>query len=345
MGRMESVENLPTLIAGMAAGASATFVGVSPEDVAEAAQLIADVGRRVVILDIGRIVAPDLVLRDVTSALRRLLSSRGAIDAGRCLDLPPKIREWASSLPLDPGRCPPLGTPQATEARVYARLLSDPPPVLCASIDAGEPALAAAVIHVLRWYAATAGLPSLFLAPNTLPPRAPFDAIFHGTVFFPVLLKMREEAEAAARTFGVGAAAPTPTVVAVMPAPVSHGALGGPDPDSDVEVEMHRLVTTDPELGGLFAFNVVRSLNGGTVKAKPDAVWDEGRLVVEYDGLEHFAPSACVKDRIRDYHFMLAGYRVLRISNSEFLVDPGATLEKIRRVVRMLRDSDGGGTA
>jgi very-short-patch-repair endonuclease len=113
---------------------------------------------------------------------------------------------------------------------------------------------------------------------------------------------------------------------------------GRPHPKSYVEQTVHRLIQDDPELEPLFEFNQ-RLVAANESEPIVDLVWRDGLLVVELDGPEHHSPQMYVRDRDRDFQLMLRGYRVMRITNAEVLVDPHLAMIKIRSAVAWIRRS------
>lgn len=108
---------------------------------------------------------------------------------------------------------------------------------------------------------------------------------------------------------------------------------GKPHPASEVEQLVHREIMADPDLRGLFEYNQ-RLLSFGEKAFIVDLLWREGRLIVELDGPEHHGHMAYVRDRDRDYRFLMHGYQTLRIANAEVYTDIDRVLDKIRNVVR-----------
>ncbi len=60
-----------------------------------------------------------------------------------------------------------------------------------------------------------------------------------------------------------------------------------------------------------------------------DFLCKQSRLVVELDGESHAGDTAQSRDRQRDAELASVGYRVLRISNSELLMNIDGVLETI----------------
>lgn len=88
-----------------------------------------------------------------------------------------------------------------------------------------------------------------------------------------------------------------------------------------------------PEVGGLVPGRRFRA----------DLCDVAARAVIECDGWESHGRhlAAFRKDRERDYLFLIAGYRILRIPAGLVLHDPQAVLERVTKFVAML---DGNGT-
>jgi len=60
-----------------------------------------------------------------------------------------------------------------------------------------------------------------------------------------------------------------------------------------------------------------------------DFYCDEGKLVVELDGTVHATSEQAKKDKTRDAYLLSLGFKVIRLSNEEFLSDPESALGKI----------------
>jgi very-short-patch-repair endonuclease len=115
--------------------------------------------------------------------------------------------------------------------------------------------------------------------------------------------------------------------------------LGRPHPRSAAEAELYQRISRDQDLCQLFGFNrPVKSVRGSNFIA--DVLWEAGALVVEVDGhADHSRRERFVQDRNRDYELMLSGYHVLRLPADEVLQDPSISVDKIRDVVRFLRNT------
>ena len=62
----------------------------------------------------------------------------------------------------------------------------------------------------------------------------------------------------------------------------------------------------------------------------PDFLWPEQRLVIEADGPHHEDPFERVADRERQRILEAHGYRVLRVTWAQAILQPGRTLRRFR---------------
>ena len=69
------------------------------------------------------------------------------------------------------------------------------------------------------------------------------------------------------------------------------------------------------------------------VTPRVDLLWAQGKIVVELDGAEHERGLTYGTDRHRDYELLVAGYLVLRLSNTEVELDLARCLDKVRCIV------------
>lgn len=114
--------------------------------------------------------------------------------------------------------------------------------------------------------------------------------------------------------------------------------IGRPHPGSDAEILLHEKLCADKELGPLFSYNQLVQTRHGQ-KPRVDLLWAEGRLVIELDGHpDHARKRKFCDDRVRDYYLMVSGYQVLRFSDMAILTDVELMVERIRTVVRYLRE-------
>ncbi|MDX1978792.1 MAG: DUF559 domain-containing protein [Bryobacteraceae bacterium] len=90
----------------------------------------------------------------------------------------------------------------------------------------------------------------------------------------------------------------------------------------------------------MFAFNdALEGCHGNTYRV--DLLWRQGGLVVEIDSYQtHGNRHSFGADRHRDYEMLATGCRVLRITNDEALSDTASAVEKIRRIVRVIKGDD-----
>lgn len=125
------------------------------------------------------------------------------------------------------------------------------------------------------------------------------------------------------------------TAPAVRAKPVvSIGPIcGKPHPKSHVEKLVYDRIQADVALAPLFEYNQKLTSRGHVV----DLVWKGGGLVVELDGPEHHNLLAYCRDRDRDYHLLLEGYTVLRITNAEVCTNVESALNKVRNLVALLQ--------
>ncbi|MBB4196772.1 hypothetical protein GGD83_000549 [Rhodoblastus sphagnicola] len=184
-----------------------------------------------------------------------------------------------------------------------------------------------AFIRAIEWMAATAEVAVIVLTRDLPPAAPPYERILFG-----------------ARAFAKPAdpAPPDPGARSRLEAPrmlAKPEVVGRPHPLSAVEQRIARLLQADAELRAVFDYNqFVPEISGP--KTQVDLLWSRGRIVVEFDGDEHWREKYRA-DRHRDYELLRAGYLVLRITNSEVLEDAGRALEKIRDVVRLRGGAQG----
>jgi very-short-patch-repair endonuclease len=201
------------------------------------------------------------------------------------------------------------GTPLALELQQLVKILPSNL-LLVTDLDPTRPTAAAATIAALEW-CAQHGARVVILCAGLLPDTPPFDRIFYGAI-----------------------------EVEKPHLPVAErwiGPRGAPHPASATERRVHDAVSRDPELAPLFSFNKNVETNAVGFTPCVDLLWQEGRVVVELDGIEHFGNPKYGHDRHRDYELLVAGYLVLRITNQQVETDLAYAIEKIRKVVRYRR--------
>lgn len=115
--------------------------------------------------------------------------------------------------------------------------------------------------------------------------------------------------------------------------------LGRPNPSSGGEMRLAERLGRDPELAGLFRFNVRVETTRGT-RPLVDLAWEAGKVVVEVDGYYfHSDRRAFSNDRRRDYELTISGFLVLRLPEAEVVEDVALAVEKIRDVVALRRSA------
>jgi len=227
-------------------------------------------------------------------------------------DLPGTQRAWqrAASHLASVGKKPRFRrTPPVLELQQLFKVLPSNL-LLVAQLDATRSIAAAATIEALEWCAQHSAR-VVILCTGLLPHTPPFDRILYGAL----------EVEKPRR-------------------PVSErwiGSAGAPHPASATEKRVHDAISRDPELAPLFSFNKNVQTNALGFTPCVDLLWQQGRVVVELDGIEHFRDPKYGHDRHRDYELLVAGYLVLRITNQQVATDLAHTIEKIRNVVRYRR--------
>ena len=112
---------------------------------------------------------------------------------------------------------------------------------------------------------------------------------------------------------------------------------GRPHHNSPAEQKLARMLKKDPDLSQIFIFNQsIKTVRGSHFTV--DMVWQEGRVLVEVDGSQHFRDVDIYEaDRQRDYELHLSGYLVLRLSSREVLSDTEQSIDKIRDFVKLRR--------
>jgi hypothetical protein len=175
--------------------------------------------------------------------------------------------------------------------------------VLVTSLD-GSPS-PDAFIRSVEWMAATVDV-ALIVLTRELPPVAPpYERILFGARAF---TRPPEPAprDSALRDLGALSGVEAPRILATPE------VVGRPHPLSAVEQRIARLLQSDEELRALFDHNQFVPEIAGP-RTQVDLLWRTGRLVVEFDGDEHWREKYRA-DRHRDYELLRAGYLVLRIT-------------------------------
>ncbi len=115
--------------------------------------------------------------------------------------------------------------------------------------------------------------------------------------------------------------------------------IGAPHPLSPGEQRLAHCLLADAELAPLFAFNQ-RIIGAHGNAYTVDLIWQSGQLIVEVDSFQlHGNRFAFANDRHRDYELLASDYRVLRITHDEAATDTSSAVEKIRQLVRRIKES------
>jgi hypothetical protein len=144
-----------------------------------------------------------------------------------------------------------------------------------------------------------------------------------------------------------GPPAPAPEVfksILAADQPVSPGwsfsmatLAGQPHPASPGEQRLHARLEADPELRGLFVYNLTVESRSGR-KYCVDLLQPELRCIVEVDGYRHHhSRPMFFSDRHRDYELLVSGYFTLRIDHDEVMRDLESAVGKIRDLVHYRR--------
>ncbi|WP_286159005.1 DUF559 domain-containing protein [Methylobacterium sp. Leaf456] len=187
-------------------------------------------------------------------------------------------------------------------------------PALVWEVDPAAAQRARPVIEAMEW-CARHGAATVAVLPVAPPETAPYDRLLYGA-----LTLARAE----------------PAVLARFIAPA------GPHHASTTERRVAAALGRDPELAGLFACNAAVPVGAWGGRARVDLLCSRHRVVVELDGPEHRGEPNFGNDRHRDYELLTAGYLVLRLTNQQVADDLTLCIEKIRAVVRLRRDGQGG---
>lgn len=108
--------------------------------------------------------------------------------------------------------------------------------------------------------------------------------------------------------------------------------LGSAVTDSELE-ERFLMLCRDHELPSPRFHAAIDPQDGG-VLLRPDAVWEEHKLVVEVDGERvHRTRRAFHEDRIRDQRLLAAGWRVIRVTWKQLGERPHELAAVLRRIL------------
>ncbi|MEV0590124.1 endonuclease domain-containing protein [Nonomuraea cavernae] len=110
---------------------------------------------------------------------------------------------------------------------------------------------------------------------------------------------------------------------------VSHPAVAGrPHPGSRSEQALEAALAPYAWAAGR-AWNQTYRPHPLAAPVRVDLLWQDERCVVEIDGPEHRGPRTFDEDRRRDVRLQLAGYAVLRFTDSHVMTDPQAVVRQI----------------
>ncbi|GGO61318.1 endonuclease domain-containing protein [Nonomuraea cavernae] len=110
---------------------------------------------------------------------------------------------------------------------------------------------------------------------------------------------------------------------------VSYPAVAGrPHPGSRSEQALEAALARYAWAAGR-AWNQTYRPHPLAAPVRVDLLWQDERCVVEIDGPEHRRPRTFDEDRRRDVRLQLAGYAVLRFTDSHVLTDPQAVVRQI----------------
>lgn len=181
-----------------------------------------------------------------------------------------------------------------------------------------------AYARTAEWIARHTGARIAILIPSVHRNARGFDSIMHGSITLDVPASSREHPG-------------TDRYANVISPPI----VGQPHPASEGEKLLAEALSRDPDLGTLFAYN--QRVDIGTQdRFLVDVVWFDGKLVVEVDGYRwHSTETNFREDRYRDYRLMTAGYLVLRLPHDQVIDDVELQVDKIRDMVRFIRQRDG----
>ena len=139
------------------------------------------------------------------------------------------------------------------------------------------------------------------------------------------------------RRGGPDTARPAATTVRRATPPTTRRA-GGPHPRSRAEQALERALGSDRGRPG-GEWNTVFRPDPLSPQFRVDLMWPEERCAVEIDGPEHRSPHQYEADRRRDTALQLAGFAVLRFTNSQVSSDLAGVLRAIRELVTNRRQT------
>lgn len=136
---------------------------------------------------------------------------------------------------------------------------------------------------------------------------------------------------------GSTAAAPPPVPAALqLPA-----MTGRPHPGSQAEQALEAALATAPWASGR-VWNHTFQAHPLANPIRVDLMWPAERCAIEIDGAEHREALHYEADRRRDVQLQLAGFAVLRFTNTQALADTGAVLAQIEQFLTIRRGGKDG---
>ncbi|NMD57780.1 MULTISPECIES: endonuclease domain-containing protein [Tsukamurella] len=135
---------------------------------------------------------------------------------------------------------------------------------------------------------------------------------------------------------------PSEFTVGLDPLPAFPPVAGRPHPASAAEQHLERGLV-DQAWAAARHWNYAVDLGPLARPVRVDLLFPRPRLVVEVDGPDHRANDAYEADRRRDADLMLAGFRVLRLTNARILGDLAESLAIIRTLVTATGSGHGRG--
>lgn len=125
---------------------------------------------------------------------------------------------------------------------------------------------------------------------------------------------------------------PSMDLARLIPAPSFPPISGRPHPASGAEAALERGLAATA-WAAQRQWNHTVDLGASHPPVRVDLLFQEPQLVVEVDGADHRTPDKYEADRRRDADLMVAGYRVLRLTNTRILTDLSDALAVIRTLV------------
>lgn len=113
---------------------------------------------------------------------------------------------------------------------------------------------------------------------------------------------------------------------------------GRPHPASSAEQALEQALARQPWAAGR-RWNTLFQPDPLSPQFRVDLMWPEERCAVEIDGPEHRSPHQYEADRRRDTALQLAGFAVLRFTNSQVSSDLAGVLRAIRELVTNRRQT------